>query len=600
MKNNNNHFYTKLKTMFLNNVFMIKYILRCNDGYKYLSLKFVTSFFNVIIPLIMTKINGHFLNMLISKNKITYIVVLALSIIFVPIITFGITRIIGNKIVRIQRTLEIQFAVDHYWQFMNMEYELLEQPEIQVKKIRAGIALFSGISIIDKLIGLVSSLLTIIFATIFLDSIDLIIIAVVIALEIVGFFVKKDSQKKAYEIDKEKSKQNMVLGVYQQIIDSFDTAKEIRMFQIAPLLTDFFINKRKKIGDIEERQRIISERPIAYSKIFEVFRNIVVYGIAISRFIYGTITIGSFTVLLSYVSQIASAVSSFINSLLVLEKSSFQIQEYIDFSKLATMNQSWGELKPQYDESSTIEFVNVSFKYPGSDKWALKHCNIKITSGEKLCIVGENGAGKSTFVKLLSGLYKPTEGRILLNGIDVRMYDMLEYRSIISTVFQDYVLYPFTIKENIVLSSDCDNKEFHNVLEKCNLENLVNSLPAKENTYIGKEIYSDGITPSGGESQKIAIARALYRNSPIYILDEPTAALDPLAEYEIYTQFSNMIMNKTAILITHRLSAVQLSDKIAVFNDGRIAEYGSHNELYTRGGIYTEMFDKQAQFYRDN
>ena len=304
--------------------------------------------------------------------------------------------------------------------------------------------------------------------------------------------------------------------------------------------------------------------------------------------------------LVSYIRQIASAVSSFVNSWLTLEKNSIQIQEYIDFSKLVTSNTSRGKLHPSFDGKSTIEFVDVSFKYPGSDKWAIKNCNIKIVNGEKLCMVGANGSGKSTFVKLLSGLYKPTHGQILLNGIDIMMYDVSEYRAMISTVFQDYVLYPFTIKENIVLSEDCNIEELYDVLKKCNLTTLINSIPFKENTYIGKEIYSNGITPSGGESQKIAIARALYHNSPIYILDEPTAALDPMAEYEIYTQFANMITDKCAVLVTHRLSAVQLTDKVAVFGDGQVAEYGTHAELYAKGGIYTEMFDKQAQFYRDN
>lgn len=566
----------------------------------FLVLKCITALFNVLIPLFLVKINGDFINALVSISDIKYIISLAACIIIIPIITYFLNRVLGNIIIKKQRELDIQFSVDYYWQFMTMEYELLEQPEIQVKKLRAGTALFTGIGIIDKVIGLFSSIITVITVSLVLDSSNLFIIVVVILLEIAGFYLKKDAQKTSITLDKDKSKQNMVLGVYQGIIDSFDTAKEIRMFQIAPFLTDFFVRKRRDVADIEEKQRNVLERPLTYIKIFEAVRNVFVYGIAIYLFIHAKLTIGSFTVLLSYISQIAGAVSGFINGWLTLEKNSIQIQEYIDFSKFLSDNRSWGELHPHYNDKSTIEFVNVSFKYPGSDKWALKNCNIKITNGEKLCIVGGNGAGKSTFVKLLCGLYKPTAGQILLNGIDIKMYDMSEYRNMISTVFQDYVLYPFTIKENIVLGEAYNADAFYAVLDKCNLTNLINSLQRKEDTYIGKEIYSDGITPSGGESQKIAIARALYHESPVYILDEPTAALDPLAEYEIYTQFNDMIKDKTAVLVTHRLSAVQLADKVATFDNGSIVEYGTHKELYNKGGIYTEMFDKQAQFYRDD
>jgi len=591
-------FLLKFSPLFSNVFFMIKYIIHCNGGKSFLVLKCVTALFNVLTPLILIKINGDFINALVSNAEIRYIIALATCIVIVPTITYFLMRGVGNIITKKQRELEIQFSVDHYSQFMTMEYELIEQPEIQVKKIRAGMALFTGISIIDKVIGLFSSVITVITASLVLDSSNLIVVGAVILFEIAAFYIKKNAQKTVITLDKEKSKQNMILGVYQGIIDSFDTAKEIRMFQIAPFLTDFFVKKRRDIADIEEKQRIILDRPNTYNKIFEVMRNVLVYGVAIYRFIYGKLTIGSFTVLLSYISKIATAVCDFVNSWLSLEKNSIQFQEYIDFSKLVTDNQSWGELHPHYNGESTIEFVNVSFKYPGSDKWALKNCSIKITNGEKLCVVGGNGAGKSTFIKLLCGLYKPTEGHILLNGMDIRMYDISKYRSMISAVFQDYVLYPFTIKDNITLGQNCNTKDFCDVVEKCNLKNLINSIPSKENTYIGKEIYSDGITPSGGESQKIAIARALCHDSHIYILDEPTAALDPLAEYEIYTQFNDMIRDRTAIFITHRLSAVQLADKVAVFDDGQIVEYGKHTELYTKGGIYTDMFNKQAQFYR--
>ena len=226
--------------------------------------------------------------------------------------------------------------------------------------------------------------------------------------------------------------------------------------------------------------------------------------------------------------------------------------------------------------------------------------NIKILCNEKLCIVGANGSGKSTFIKLLARLYYPTEGEILLNGINIYEYDYKEYQRLFSPVFQDFCGYFMSLKDNIVLNKEYNQKKLDQICNKCGLTSLLNKLVKGYDTQIGKWIDDEGIQPSGGEFQKIAIARAIYNDAPMFLLDEPTAALDPLIEYEIYKQFSEMITNKTAILITHRLSAVHLADKVAVFENGELVEYGTHKQLYAKGDKYAEMFNKQAQFYRDD
>ena len=203
-------------------------------------------------------------------------------------------------------------------------------------------------------------------------------------------------------------------------------------------------------------------------------------------------------------------------------------------------------------------------------------------------------------IKLLARLYWPTEGEILLNGINIYEYCYEEYQRLFSPVFQDFCEYYMPLRENIILNHEFDAKHLDDICRDSGLDNLVNKLPKGYDTQIGKwMINDDGIEPSGGESQKIAIARAIYHDAPIFLLDEPTAALDPLIEYEIYKQFSEMIADKTALLITHRLSAVQLADKIAVFDEGQLIEYGTHKQLYANGGKYAEMFDKQSQFLCD-
>lgn len=601
----NNSFAKKIKSVYSNTLFMLRFITHCKraNGRLFLILKIFNAVLNVLVPLLTIKISGAFLNELVEQKDINRIILLALLIVLIPLCSFLIQKFVRSKIASIQKIIEIEFSIDYFRQFMAMEYELLEQPDVQVKKIRAGIALFTGISIIDRIIGLFSSIITVVSIAFMLEInvLNLAIVLMIAAFEIIGYFLKKNAQKSVISLDRERSKNDMVLGVYQNVIDSFDAAKEIRLFQADKFLISFFEKKNMDIAELERKKRKISDSPEIYCRLLETVKQVAVYASGIYSFIKGALNIGSFTVFLSFTNQISSAVSSFVNEWLALEKSSLQIQEYIDFIKYVSEGQLWGKMHPEADKQFLIEFENVSFQYPGSSNWALKNINIKIKNNDRLCIVGENGAGKSTFIKLLCGLYKPTEGRILLNGNDIRLYDIIEYRRLISVVFQDFSLYPLSIKDNVVLGTEFNEKEFNQILDECSLSGMVNHTAHGENTYIGKEIYSDGITPSGGESQKIAIARALYHtinsNSNLYILDEPTAALDPNAEYEIYTQFHNMIKGKTAILVTHRLSAVQLADKIAVFDNGQIVEYGTHSELYANGGKYKEMFDKQAEFY---
>lgn len=258
-----------------------------------------------------------------------------------------------------------------------------------------------------------------------------------------------------------------------------------------------------------------------------------------------------------------------------------------------------GNIIPKFKKGSVIEFKNVWFKYPGSDIYALKNVNLTIKEREKLCIVGMNGSGKSTLIKLLMRLYFPTEGEILLNGININCYDYSAYQRLFAPVFQDFANYHLTIGENITFSKEYDLKKLNKICKQCGLMELLEKLPKGYETQVGKWIDESGIDPSGGEEQRIAIARARYRDGYVFVLDEPTAALDPFAEYEIYSQFNSMTENKTAIFITHRLSAVKLADAVVVFDNGELKEYGTHGQLYAKNGIYKEMFDKQAEFYRE-
>ena len=247
-----------------------------------------------------------------------------------------------------------------------------------------------------------------------------------------------------------------------------------------------------------------------------------------------------------------------------------------------------------------IEFRDVSFKYPRSEEWVLRHVNMKFKIGDKLAIVGENGSGKTTFIKLLCRLYDPTEGKILLNGIDITRYRYDEYMGLFSVAFQDYSLFAFSIAQNVAASENVDEDRVVSCLNRVGLGEKVAGLPNGIHTYIGRDYENDGVDFSGGEQQKIALARALYKDAPFMILDEPTAALDPIAEAEVYERFNDIASDKTSVFISHRLSSCKFCDEIAVFHKGHLVQLGSHDKLVAeKNGKYHELWNAQAQYYTE-
>ena len=247
-----------------------------------------------------------------------------------------------------------------------------------------------------------------------------------------------------------------------------------------------------------------------------------------------------------------------------------------------------------------MEFRDVSFRYPGTEAYALRHVNVKFKIGEKLAVVGRNGSGKTTFIKLMCRLYDPTEGEILLNGVNIKKYDYDEYMRIFSVVFQDFKLFSFSLGENVAAGMDCNDNRVEETLKQAGFGQRLAAMPEGIRTALYQDFDQNGVEISGGEAQKIALARALYKNAPFVILDEPTAALDPVAEYDIYTRFNEMVGDKTAIYISHRLSSCRFCDTIAVFENGQIVQCGSHEKLVSdKNGAYYALWNAQAQYYNE-
>ena len=315
----------------------------------------------------------------------------------------------------------------------------------------------------------------------------------------------------------------------------------------------------------------------------------------------GAFGVGSVTQYIGSMVALSNGITSLVQVLGSIQNNAYFLQTNFEFLDIPNkMYQGSLTTEKRADREYEVEFRDVSFKYPGSDQYALRHVSMKFKVGRRLAIVGQNGSGKTTFIKLLCRLYDPTEGQILLNGIDIRKYRYDDYMNIFAIVFQDFQLFAFTLGQNVAANQEYDRQRAEKCLRDAGFGERLDQLPKGLDTYCYRVFDKEGVNFSGGEAQKIAIARALYKDAPFIILDEPTAALDPIAEAEIYSKFNDIAGDKTAIYISHRLSSCKFCDEIAVFHEGAVIQQGSHEKLVAdEGGKYYELWNAQAQYYTE-
>ncbi len=343
-------------------------------------------------------------------------------------------------------------------------------------------------------------------------------------------------------------------------------------------------------------------RSMAVGKhILNLIMKIVVFIFTAAKAWLGIIGIGNFILYQGTVQKFVDSMSELGANIGELRNNNQYLEETFAYLEMPNdMYKGTLAVEKRDDIDYEIEFRDVSFKYPRSEEWVLRHVNMKFKIGDKLAIVGENGSGKTTFIKLLCRLYDPTEGKILLNGIDITRYRYDEYMALFSVAFQDFSLFAFTIAQNVAASENVDEQRVVNCLTRVGLGDKVAGLPKGIHTNVGREYENDGVDFSGGEQQKIALARALYKDAPFMILDEPTAALDPIAEAEVYARFNDIASDKTSVFISHRLSSCKFCDEIAVFHKGYLVQIGSHDKLVAdENGKYYELWHAQAQYYSE-
>lgn len=506
---------------------------------------------------------------------------------------------------------------------MELDFQLTEDKEAldQIEKARTGMSWYSGgihgicIPLFDvisdslKIIGVVTLIL--------LQAPALFVVTAVLIL--VSALVSKRQNIIEIESFRRLSKFNRIFGYLSWELMDFRYGKDIRLYDAQDMMVDKWNNY---VDESLANWKWQADRSLPLNNINAVcsaandFFTYLYLGFLV---ITGNITIGIFSQMLAASSRLQTSTKGLIENIQNLVKRTNYAYEYVKFMDYPAAIEK-GSLHIA-DKPHTIEFHDVSFCYPGSDIQVLSGVNLTLHPGEHLSVVGLNGAGKTTFIKLLCRLYDTTEGEILLDGNNIKEYDYEEYMALFSPVFQDFKLFGFSIRDNIVsggfsahpvICIDVQNDKasadeqiptsqtnsLSDLIAQVGLQDRIDSLEKGIDTLLFKSFDENGIEPSGGEQQKIAIARALYKKSPIVIFDEPTAALDPVAEYDIYRQFNTLVGSKTAIYISHRLSSCRFCDRIAVFSDGYIKEFGTHDELVSvPDGIYAGMFTAQAQYY---
>lgn len=488
---------------------------------------------------------------------------------------------------------------------MEMDFEMLEDADVMDTYQKAKNAVSGNNEGVEGMMHLIERVLEVIITVAIglaiIGTLSLPIVIGMTAMAVINFLIKNHTGKVTKKVIWDPLatwwRKSWYMG---NLATDFNAAKDIRMFGLKDYLADKFHKLNEERIEAAKKNELIWWCTSLIGNILMVLSQAGVYAWLIYSVFKKSMTIGNFTMYLGVSATFLSHVVSLLDTGNDILARSREVDDFRSFMDIDGRHDTGSKHVPEYDEYEFV-FENVSFKYPKADKYALKNLNLKIKAGERLAVVGLNGAGKTTFIKLLLRLYEPVEGRILLNGTDIKEFIKDEYYKIFSPVFQDINLFAFPLSENVSMKTpeETDREKAKECLVAAGMEEKLNDLSKGVDTEILKVIYDEGVDLSGGEKQKLALARALYKNAPVVILDEPTSALDALAEAKLYGDFDKLIGNKTAVYISHRLSSTQFCSRVAMFKDGEMIEYGTHEELMAAGGHYCEMFKVQAQYYTE-
>lgn len=482
---------------------------------------------------------------------------------------------------------------------MNQRYGRLESDEGQNNYWKARGAVLDGnlAQICWDMVQLMTTFLSFASFGWIIGSLHPLIVVFLIAASAVTFFMMKRGSKIWDSYRDERARVQKQVWVLTEKSAESRHGKDIRLYNAQPMI-EKAIAADKDEREGRRRYKRSDRRTGAFGSGFSGFLQGTSYAYVILRAVSGALSAGQVVKFASSIYSFWSSFSAFVSQWAMLKADCERMEDTLSF--MALDNGKVGGSRPVPETRDlTFEFRNISFTYPGGASPALSHINCTLKQGERVAVVGLNGSGKTTFIKLLCRLYHPSEGEILLNGVNIEEFELNGYMRLLSMVFQDFVLFPFTLGENVAAAEGYDGERAAAVLETAGFGDRLKTLEKGLGTVLYKDCEDDGLDVSGGEAQKIALARALYKDSPFMVLDEPTAALDPVAEYDIYTRFNGFTNGKGAVYISHRLSSCVFCDRIMVFEDGKIVQTGGHRDLVSADGLYSRLWNAQAQYYKN-
>ena len=604
-------------------LFTIKKVLKLTHALQpgHILLIIVQRLLNAAAPFISVIYSSIILDQLLShasyesimKNALVMIILLCLF----PLIYWGLEHIISVNSSVLNEKIDRMICEKSF----TLDYDILEKRETLdlIKKAQEGMNAHGNITgfcqnfggIIEQIAKIVYSIIILIplFFTSptapqgFLPQLlnkwycVFILLGVLLFKVTISSLLNSKTQRCQQEFFVSNIRINREYGYYYNFMFDYSLGKYTRLYKSQPMLFE----KIEKTTDWMETQfhkLMIKINKIQFPDFISgMFLQLISYSFVGLKAVYGFISVGNALKFGSAYMNLVESVGQISYNFIDLNIKSEYLSYFYDFMEIKNKRyEGTIPTEKRDDNEFEIEFRDVSFRYANTDKDVIKHLNQKIKIGTKTAVVGKNGAGKTTFIKLLTRLYEPTEGQILLNGVDIRYYDYADYAKLFSVVFQDFNLFSFSIAENVASSNEYDEDKVRDCCERAGFGERLAKLEdgIKTNIYQQEE---NGVEISGGEAQKLAIARALYKDAPLVILDEPTSALDPVSEYEIYKHFDEMVQDKTSIYISHRMSSCRFCDNILVFDDGQIIEQGNHEQLVNANGLYSKLWNAQAQYY---
>lgn len=590
-----------IKRIIRNIVFCFKNTWKNSRQYFFATV--IKNLFTAIIPLVNIAGLGFTINALVSEEPLAsvlkYILGYALIHLAITLATQLLTLWENNAMRKSSNIMQFKYIQD----CLDIDYHYVQNGKILNLKQKSMISqppffLSHWGNLINYFIQSISVLF---IFSVFSPPFTLIIMLLSVLMIMLTIY----TQKCDFNFNNSKVEDDRKLDYLYSVMTDYKYAKELRINNAAQFIKNKYIFETKI--QIRKLKKLLNKKlgVNSLSIILSIIQTGCMYLYFSHQVFLSQISIAEYSVLISSATLFTSVLLACFSSLGAINSSFKALEFYREYEQVLRENSTLSKSNTLSEinidfAKANIKFENVSFMYPDATEYVLKNITFDIIAGKKYAIVGLNGSGKTTIIKLILRIYSPTSGKITLNGIDINQIPYRQYISKIACVMQDFALFAYSIKENVIFDGIFDETRFRDCINKSGLKEKISSLPYDINTSLYRELDEEGIEFSGGEGQKLAMARALYKKADIMILDEPTSALDPIAEYELFMRFNDITDNKTTIYISHRLSSTKFCDEIIVIHNNEIAERGNHQMLVENGGLYASLYASQAKYYQEN